>query len=86
MVERLNIEEGIVRESNEFQKTQKEFSRQQRVLELKEQYPGLRGRRYLIKEGLITREEYRRYKGKSLQKIGLERAVGAASIMNDIVG
>jgi hypothetical protein len=82
----LKLDEGIVTKSDRIQKMEEEWRRMQYVLELKEQHPGRNGKRYLIEKGFVTREEYRKYKGKSLQQIGLEEAIGTASIMNDIVG
>ncbi|VVB83323.1 Uncharacterised protein [uncultured archaeon] len=78
----LNLDEGLVRKSNRIQNAQENFAREQIVLELKEEH----SKRYLIKNGLVTPEEYRKYNGKSLQRIGLERVASATAIMNNSVG
>jgi len=78
----LNLDEGIVRESSRMQDVHEEFAREQYILELKEEH----SKRYLIRNGLVSPEEYKKYNGKSLQRIGLERVASATAIMNNSVG
>jgi hypothetical protein len=63
-----------------------DWLRMQRVLELKEEHPGEEGKKYLINSGLVSAEEYGKYKGKSIRRMDYEETAGAASIMHQVVG
>ena len=58
--------------SQKWKDVEKDWRRMQTVLELKEEHLGLLGKIYLIRNNLVTLEEYKRYKGKSEKKIEWE--------------
>jgi len=78
-----NLGEGTTRESDLFLKTQMNFAKIQYILELKELG---HSKKELIERYNFTPEEYRKYKGKSLEQIRQELGRGEAQTRNQFVG
>ena len=81
----LNFEEMLenMQPSQFLKNIEKDWLRMQEVLELKEKHPGLLGKRYLIKNNLVTPEEYEKYKGKSQEKMEWEKNVEISRVASD---
>ena len=65
--------------SQKMKDIEKDWLRMQEVLELKEEHP----KEYLLKKGLVTEEEYNKYKGKSLRRLEFEKNVAISRLASN---